>query len=449
MNDQPGASSDHRHLASIRIMSTARNILFALICASPVLLVWDGLIVHGVLAGIVAVALVITARNLRPNETDFLISISRTLIIVAAIPALWVLLQVLPLGLLVHPIWATAEKALGHPVHGAISVDPGISLIALGQYLSMCAVAFVSTAVAVDRHRAEWILFALAAATAAIALIVLIDDLISTGLGLSQLSRAQAIDCASIGTIVAAAVCIRAVERYETHPLTSRQSASFLLWIFAGSIAAFMICVAALVLNATYWTIFASGCGLAAFVCVWVIRRFGLGLWGRTAIIVPILGVALLAMVNYLPQRSANLPLALAESSVALKTLTQRMLDDAPLLGTGAGTFAALAPIYRDLDEPAPGPVAATTATTFAIELGKPMSWLIALAVAAFIIFLLKASLRRGRDSFYAAMGGGCLIATLLTALANAGFLRTATGLIVAATLGLAFAQSKSRTAQL
>ena len=77
------------------------------------------------------------------------------------------------------------------------------------------------------------------------------------------------------------------------------------------------------------------------------------------------------------------------------------------------------------------------------------MLWLITLAAAAFSIFLFRASLHRGRDFFYSAMGGGCLITTLLSAFTNAGFLRTATGLIVAAALGLAFAQSKSRTAQL
>jgi hypothetical protein len=43
-------------------------------------------------------------------------------------------------------------------------------------------------------------------------------------------------------------------------------------------------------------------------------------------------------------------------------------------------------------------------------------------------------------------MGGGCLITLLLLAFTNAGLLAAATGLIVATTLGLAFAQSQSRT---
>ena len=198
-------------------MLTVRNTLVALICISPFILVWDGLIAQGIVAGVIAFALAITARTLRPGETEFLVSIIPTLIVAAAVPALWLLFQVLPLGVLVHPIWMSAEKALGHPVHGAVSVDPGAGLIALGQYLSMCAVMVVSAAVAVDRQRAEWILFALTAAAAAIALMVLTDDLAFAGVALPPLSRLSAIDCASLGMIIATAACLRAIERYETH----------------------------------------------------------------------------------------------------------------------------------------------------------------------------------------------------------------------------------------
>ena len=100
---------------------------------------------------------------------------------VAAVPALWVLIQVLPLGAIAHPIWTSLETALGRPVTGSISIDPGASVIALGQYLSLAAIGFVSAAVAVDRHRAEWILFALTGATAAIALILLLHGLFYSG----------------------------------------------------------------------------------------------------------------------------------------------------------------------------------------------------------------------------------------------------------------------------
>ena len=95
-------------------MSQVRFMLATLICMSPVILLWDGLIVQGLIAGIVAVALAITARALRPGETGFLVSIVRPPAVIAAVPALWVLVQVLPLRVLAHPIWNNAETALGH-----------------------------------------------------------------------------------------------------------------------------------------------------------------------------------------------------------------------------------------------------------------------------------------------------------------------------------------------
>ena len=95
-------------------MSQVRFMLVTLICTSPVILLWDGLIMQGLLAGIVAVALAITARALRPGETEFLVSVVRLPVLAAPVPALWVLVQVLPLRVLAHPIWNNAETALGH-----------------------------------------------------------------------------------------------------------------------------------------------------------------------------------------------------------------------------------------------------------------------------------------------------------------------------------------------
>src|SRR5271155_1768823 len=78
INDKYGAKSYDDYPPSAINMLTVRNILVALICASPVILVWNGLIAQGGVAGISAIALVITARNLRPGETEFLVSTVRS-----------------------------------------------------------------------------------------------------------------------------------------------------------------------------------------------------------------------------------------------------------------------------------------------------------------------------------------------------------------------------------
>ena len=90
-----------------------------------------------------------------------------------AAAALWVAVQILPFGIFAHPIWRSTSAALHEPMLGSISVDPAASIISLGDYMLLAAVAFLSSAVAVDRQRAEWVLFALSIATTIAGLIVI------------------------------------------------------------------------------------------------------------------------------------------------------------------------------------------------------------------------------------------------------------------------------------
>jgi hypothetical protein len=212
---------------------------------------------------------------------------------------------------------------------------------------------------------------------------------------------------------------------------------------------ALAICIAAVCLESKSGMFVATGCGVATLACVLVIRWFGLRLWGTTALAVPAIGIAIVIAANQPAEHGRSLLLALAEASpISSTAMSQRMLEDAPLLGTGVGTFAALAPIYREMDDRLSDTTASTTAAAFAIELGRPLLWAIATVTLIAIIFLLRASLRRGRDWFYPAMGASCLIALFISAFVNAGLLGAAPGLIGAGAFGLAFAQSKSRTPQ-
>jgi hypothetical protein len=232
---------------------------------------------QGLVAGIIAICLAITARTLRPGEAGFLVSVIRPLAMVAPVPVLWVMVQMLPLRALAHPIWNSVEPALGHPVAGGISVDPGASVIALGQYLSAIAVAFLSAAVAVDRQRAEWLLFALTAAVTAIALLVLTYDLCFPGAWVATFARAQAIDCVGMGIIIASAACIRTIERYESRRSSPQRSVPVLQWTFVACGAALALCSSAIILGATREVLIATGCGILALTCVLIIRRFPLG----------------------------------------------------------------------------------------------------------------------------------------------------------------------------
>jgi hypothetical protein len=200
---------------------------------------------------------------------------------------------------------------------------------------------------------------------------------------------------------------------------------------------------------ATREILIATAYGIFALIWISLVRRFALGAVGGAAIAAPALGAAIFLLAYHPVERGTSVPLAFTGASdPSLIALNERVLYDAPFVGTGAGTFAALAPIYRQVDDPPPGSTAATAAAAFAIELGKPMFWLITVAAAGSIFILLRTSLQRGRDSFYPAMGGSCLITLLLLSFNNAGQFGTASGLIAGAVIGLAIAQSKGRTAK-
>jgi hypothetical protein len=222
---------------------------------------------------------------------------------------------------------------------------------------------------------------------------------------------------------------------------------SVLAWTLAGCGAALTMCVLALLVEGTRAVLVATGCGLGALTSVPIIRRLGLGTWGIAAFAAALAGVAFVVFANQPIEQSKSVLLAFAAPSPASShDVSARVLEDAPLFGTGAGTFTALAQIYREMGDPRPRSVAATAAATLAVELGRPILWFIVAAAMIFLFMLLRASLQRGRDSFYSAMGAGGLLTLLLLGFVNAGILGTAAGLMTAVVLGLAFAQSKSRT---
>jgi hypothetical protein len=431
-------------------VSQARFLLVALICASPGVLFFDGTIMRGILAGVAAVGIAIISRAMRPGETQFFVSFARPAAVLAAIPALWMLIQVLPLPFLAHPIWTSAETAIGHPIRGSISIDIGATVMALGFYLTIFAVAFWAGAVAVDRQRAEWILFSLMTATALIGLMVTATNLF----GLPHINskslvfgRTQAIDCVAMGVTIAAAAVIRTLERYETRRASPDRTVSAVLRTFAACAIALAICIVVLIMSAPVGTLVATGFGVIALVSVVLIRRLGLGPWGIAAIAIPAIAIAGFLAASEPRLRTESFALAFATEAPASPTsMSQRILADAPLRGTGAGTFAAIAPIYRDIEDQTAIFTAPTAAAAIAIELGRPMLWLIVATMAGSIYVLLRASLRRGRDSFYPTAGASCLITLLFLSFMNAEVLGSVVATIIAATLGLAFAQSKSRT---
>jgi hypothetical protein len=422
------------------------------IVTTPALLVFDGPITQGVIVAAAAALITIVCVRIRHGELDFLLSVIRPIALIAVVPALWMVVQVLPLGAigLAHPIWESASAALGRPLAGSISIDTGATLISLARYLSLATIALVASAVAVDRHRAEWILFTLTIATTLIGFLILTEHL-----GIITLFddyeggfvRVAASDCAALGIILAAATAFQVLERGYLKVQDQNDLAAPYWLAFVACLGATAICFLAVLVSATGQTYFAVACGIAAFAFAIAIRRLRFGPWGYSAVLAVVF-VILFASVSLQPSMgTTDITVAFApQNAKQLISVTRRVLAGTGWFGTGAGTFSAIVPIYRDFDELTAGLMAPTAVSAIAVEMGRPFLWATLIAAAALLIFLLRGAARRGRDPFYSIAGASCTVTTTLLAFGNAGVFSTPVLLIAAATIGVAIAQSKSRT---
>jgi hypothetical protein len=415
----------------------AQIILVILILMSPFAILVDSATSYGLVAGIVAAGLVFVATGIRPGETKFLLSSVRRGLVVAAIPALWMVIQLLPIGFLANPVWVSAEAALGSSRRGSITIDVGATVMALGFYLSLIAISLFSAAIAVDRYRAASILPALNGATVLTAVLLMLRQFF-VSFGEMPSDQGAETACASIGVVVAVAGLIKTIER--------ERPSRWHVAILAGYTAAFVISALALIIVAQYAVWIAVAYSLAVILGVAIIRHFDFGAFGIAALASLPLGLGVLLLSREPNLQSDGPALAFtSSSSPALISASQRILGDTPWLGVGAGAFSAISPIYRNIDDP-PMPNPPNAVTGLLVELGRPMTALIGVVTCIAIVVLLRASLRRGRDSFYPAAGAACLLGLLLLAFVNAGILAISPAILMASIIGLAFGQSKSRT---
>ena len=169
------------------------------------------------------------------------------------------------------------------------------------------------------------------------------------------------------------------------------------------------ICFLAVFVSATRQTYFAAACGIATFAVAIVIRRLRFGPWGYSAIVAVAL-VILFASVALQPGvQTTDMTVAFApQAPKPLISVTQRVLAGTSWFGTGAGTFSAILPIYRDIDELATLPLRRPRCRNSRGD-GPPLSLGSTNAAAiALLVTLLRGALRRGRDSFYSIAGASC-----------------------------------------
>jgi hypothetical protein len=416
--------------------------LASLIALLPALMMVDGILATGVVSAIVAIAMLTVVLALNTSELNrFSRLLGPTAFISLFIPCLWMLLQVLPISIrsLANPVWVSASTALDKPFVGAISLDIGATLLSLARYCAILAAAFVTATVTLNRQRAENVLSLLTGVAALIA-----AELLGYDLGYLRLpgyehlgERADAINIAVIGFILSCATTIRASEHLDS--TQHRKSRTMAIVAASASMAALLICLSAILISADPVLLLATLFGTGILIAVLAIRNWRLGPLGQA-------GIAALAVVvvfgffAVVPANKDADP-TLAWSTQGQISSIERMLSDAKWAGSGAGSFEALLPIYRDTADSLEIP---TAAATIAIEMGRPFLWTCVFVALIGASTLFRRALLRGRDFVYSSAGAGCIIALLILLFANDGVLGLTASLMVSVVCGLAFAQSKS-----
>ena len=423
--------------------------LLVLVAATPALLFLDNLVVAGAIQFYAAVSLMIIAIGIRPGEARHFFKLVRVPAALAAIPLLWMLIQLLPIGVggLSRSIWESAASALEtRRLSASISIDPGLTLIALCRFASMVGIAFVAAAVSIDRHQAERLLLLLASAAAAISLILLASQIGAFSLNELGTNGMQAtmVTAGIIGIILFAASVIMVEERYEMGR-SPRTSSSLRLIPIGLTVAGLLVCSSTLVAGDTSHAIFAAACGLATVVIIYFVRRLGFGPGAGLAMgCVAMLAVAAIIWTKGPPATGDVSLRYMTDANSDVVTLDNRILDAVGPAGSGAGTFSAVSTIYGTQEPSDVRP--ATFAGQIAIELGHPALWVIVGLACILIAIFARGAFSRGRDCFYALAGAGVTVVMVLDCFSDATLASSAVSVLVAVTLGLGFGQSVGRT---
>jgi hypothetical protein len=420
--------------------------LASMVALIPIVGILDSVWILGATSAILATALMVIAIALPAGNLAHLMRLLQpVLLLVLTAPALWMLLQVIPMPpALANPIWTSASAALHQPLAGTITVDIGATLLSFAQYCAVVAAGLVTAAVALDRQRAKYILYIFVGiATLVAARQIALEMASFDGISLAGEGRAQALVIAVIGILLAIATAIRAVDQLQRsgRPKRTRTKAIVALSV---AIVSFFTCAAAILISANPAIVVAALSGAGTVLAAYVIRRWLLGPWGAAGLAAAA-AIGLLGAFGAIPvNKDAQLVTALSTQTLAA---TGRMLSDVAPAGSGAGAFPALLLIYRDIGTAATQENP-TAAALIMIEMGPAL--LTGLVIAALLgaWTLFNRSLSRRHDYVYGAAGAGALISLLILAFVDGGVLNLGASLMIGALCGLAFAQSLSGAAR-
>ncbi len=448
----PGPSSD-RSMRHGRMQSITQDpvvgilVLILALAALPDRIAppWRGdliTVASGVLAilvaGLIALRrfrLVLPLRHLAPS-----------LILVAAV-ILWALFQASPLpGLFrgdawIHPLWRLAADALPIRPAGAISLDPSAGIAALLVLLRGLAVIWIAFQLATTSRHARHLLLAvviLGAASVAGALAMRTLAPQAAGGGVSPVVA---------GLCLLTAITLRigqGTDRSEPRRIVRWPVVGKLREIFTArwwSVPAMLLFATALA-TAGLTGLIAAFLGILSFLLAiaaapslaYLRHRLGFGL--SLAFVIGALAAGLIAASGRINAAPPSDP-----AIATLPAVAAQAIADAPLLGTGYGTFASVAHLYGtpagNRGEAGPGFYLRTL-----VELGVPAGIALVLACAGLFVLCANGVFLRRRNAIFPCLGIAACLLMAGDAVASTALQDPLPALIWCIIMGVACAQS-------
>jgi hypothetical protein len=431
-------------------LSTAFTLLLVCIIFACGSALHDGSVAESLISALAAIAFLCVGIFARPADVGLAARSLRGLKLVAAIPAIWMVFQLLPTPIGAHSIWSYANDALGWQSWGHVSIDLGMTVLAAVFYLANVALVIVTVFVARDRRNAALLLFVLTAITPLLTLVLLLSrSQLIPGFDAGDFSEALSA-IGAFGILLSLTAALRTLEEREIQGDERSQSIQRDRLTFLGCGIALAIGLLGVGIGATLNVYLITVFGVVTFGSIDVIRRTALPGWAALMLVTTlIIAAAMIVVWRYDPTRTVSPLLQFATNSPAdAVAVTQRQLSDTRWLGAGAGTYEALFPLYQDLGNNAVTKPP-STASVLAIELGWPMLVFVIAAAAWLILALYRGGLARGRDSYYPAAAAACTIVILGEAFCNTSLLSSCVAILGDTMIGLGLAQRFSpRNAQ-
>jgi hypothetical protein len=420
---------------------------YVIIACLPVMAFFDDDASIGVLLLALSAAITIGRRLVPTTRKSLFRSVLSPLLCLLAVPAGYLVFQMLPIPGVPHPAWVSAANALNERLSGAVTLDKGATFLALARYCAFCGLLVLTMIVAMTHARAERVLVAILCSvtiTLTAFLLVRYHPLWnSNGAGRMMYYSADAGFLACLGLILSLILAMKLGDAY----LKSKRNDVEVTWQWFLLGASISISLLSLIGLPETSPLVALGLACAALLFVFLVRRLGIwagGALAATAFIV----IVMLAGNNSAILSSMDSTLRFGSQPATDSATVQRMLDDLPAFGTGAGTFSKLYQLYGVVDVASDRTIASTPfSAVLAIEIGKPAFWVAIASLFAAVVFFLTCGVLRGRDWIYPTACAGLLSSAIPLCFETPlrGHLNIFT--LSAAVLGLGLAQSLSRHA--